>query len=315
MSKAKRLQVLLKLELRSSVRQCRPSADRLRARRLRPSASAFPTRPSRTRGRRRLRERPGTPRALRKSCRLREGLRGFRPPACLQRPSAASRPVQLRAVGLACRGIFAAVRRLVSPFSFSRLSLVHLRPNLRPCPPVHRPALSQNRSPRTFANCVHIGSRQSSRRRSGTRLSSGAKSVAVSFGPLCFECGNAGFKCRDSVGGFLAENVGPILHNAQSPRRNDVTRQRNQRRQDEANLFGVKPGGCWNAGSVASFAECKVAGRTGDSGERFPKARRLRKGDQLGEFRRPSAAPKKKTAAVGSFRLAAFGQLPCVPSV
>lgn len=314
--RAKRLRVLLTLERRSAVRFLRRgSAVQHSGRPLQPEASAIATRPSRTRGRRRLREQHETPRVLRKSYRLREGLRGFRRRACLRFPSAASRRLQLRAVWFVRRGIASTIRRSASPFSFSRLSLVHLRPNRRPCRPVHRPASNQNRSPRTCANFVHIGSRQSSRQRSGTRSSAAGRIVAESFHALRFKCCNAGFKGRDLVGGLFPQNVRPVLHDAQSPGGNCIAGQSDDGRQDQANLFSVEPGRCRNAGSVAGFTECSIAGGTGDSCERFSKARRLRQGDQLSEFRRPSTAPKKKTAAIGSFRLAAFGQLPCLPSV
>lgn len=314
-SRMKRLHFLLRLERLSGVRHWRPSDVRQEARRLQPSASMIPTRPSRRRGRRRLREQPGTPRASRKSVRLREGLRGFVPRACPRDPSAALQPVRLRFAAFACRRIAATVRRLVSPFSFSRFVLVHLGPNLRPRFRVLRPASSQNRSPRTFANFVHTGSRQSIHQRSGTRSSAGGIVFAESFGPLRFECGDALFECRDSFGGFFSEYVRPVLHDAQSPGRNDVAGNRDRGGDNQTNLFRVKACRSRDARSIASFTECNVAGRTGNSGERFSKARRLRKGDQLFEFRRPSATPKKKTAAVGSVRLAAFGQHPCIPCV
>ena len=359
MSRTKRLQVLpiqriqlrpSRQERRSGVRHFSPSVVQRPCHSLRPEVSAIPTRPSRRRGRRRLREQPGTPRASRSFSSVREGLHGFVPRACLLCPEAASQASQLRAVRLACRDSLSTGRRLISPFRFSRFQNLKIsdwkhadgfsvqadqchRHHVARRSRVEAPkdcrniiqdanrlqafcsrdhcrtlqALGRSRSPRAFANFVHIGSQQSSPRRSGTRSATAGIVFAVSFDPLRFECGNTGFECRDSVGGILAENVGPVLHDAQSARGYCIAYQGDHGRQDPSNLFSIKPGRCWNAGSVASFAECNVAGGTGDSGERFSKARRLRKGDQLREFRRPSEAPKKKTAAVGSFRLAASG--------
>jgi hypothetical protein len=154
-----------------------------------------------------------------------------------------------------------------------------------------------------------------SRRKSDTKSAAAGLVFAESFCPLRFDGGDACFECRDSVGGFLAENVGPILHHAQNASRHDIAGDCEDGGKNPANLFSVKPGRSRNAGRVAGFAQGEIAGGTGNSGERFSKARRRGKGDQLPEFVLPSATPKKKTAAVGSIRLAAPGQLPCVPSV
>jgi hypothetical protein len=109
-----------------------------------------------------------------------------------------------------------------------------------------------------------------------------------------FEIENTCFKCGDFVGGFLAENVRPISDDAQRSGRNQITGDGERRRQNPANLFGVQSGRRWDAWLITGFTECDVSSRTGDSRERFSKARRLRQVDQLSEFRRPSATPKEK---------------------
>lgn len=129
MSKAKRLRVLLirliqlrplQQERRSALCRPSPSVSQPSRQRLQPSASGFPTRPSRTRDQIRRKERPGTPPALRSFASVREGLRGSVRRACLRDPSTASRRVRPRVVWFACRCSLATVRRLASPFSFSR---------------------------------------------------------------------------------------------------------------------------------------------------------------------------------------------------
>ena len=312
----KRLQVLsiqFRQEPRSSVRRRWLSVLQQSRRRLLPSASIPPTRPSKRRGRRSSRERHETRRALLTFASVRGARRESVRPVYLRDPSTASRHVQLQAASSACRCSLSTVQPSALPFSFSGLQWFHRRAILRRF--LRRPASCQNRSPRAFANFVHRYTQQLSRRRLSTRSAVDGIAFAESFGPLRFNGGNACFKGGDPVSRFFAEDVRPILYHAQNAGRHDIAGHREHGGKNPTNLFSVKPGRSRNAGRVAGFAQSDIAGGTGNSGKRFSNGRRRCQGDQLPEFVLPSVTPRKKTAAVGSIRSAASGRLPCLPSV
>lgn len=269
----------------------RKMVRRLSGPRLLPSFAGWKIHLSTKRVRQQFPESPETRRVLLSSCRVLQVLREFFPRACLRDLSAVSQDVQQRDVLRVSRGIVSACRQLMA---FSFLS----------CRLVVAIVFQFCRHQTTRVSILCLESASSSPQQQYTTATTAKPNDGMASGRiLCrfrsrsrtrFNRSDASFQRSDSVCGFFAENVRPILHDGQRSGRQHIAADCKRSSEHHSNLFGIKAGSCFCPWLISSLPECDVAGGTGHSGERFSNRRRACQFNQLSEFARPGIAPQKR---------------------